>query len=185
MGTPVRDEPAREARPARIPDDAHPTACAPGRDGERNETEAERIDRNLSELLQELRVATMGVQVLFGFLLAIPFTTKFTELAGWQQSLFTADLVLSACAVAVLAAPVAHHRLLFRHHAKATILRTANRLAVAGLVLVGLAITGSVLLVVTFVDDGVAPWLLAACTAVVVFGLWFSFPLSKHRRDLY
>ena len=172
--TTVGDSPPRAVR-----DDARSS------DDGRSETEAERIDRNLSELLQELRVATMGVQVLFGFLLAIPFTVRFEELDGWQQALFTADLVLSALAIAILAAPVAHHRLLFRRHAKASILRIANRFAIAGLITIGLAISGSVLLVVTFVDRGAAPWIIAAATAVAVFGLWFAYPLSNHRRDDY
>ena len=160
---------------------AQPNPVSPGR----NETEAERIDRNLGELLQELRVATMGVQVLFGFLLAIPFTARFHDLDDWQRRLFTADLVLSAVAIAILAAPVAHHRLLFRRHAKASILRVANRLAIAGLVTVGLAITGSVLLVVSFVDAGIPAWIITAATATAVFGLWFAYPLSNHRRDDY
>jgi prolipoprotein diacylglyceryltransferase len=149
----------------------------------RAETEAERIDRNLGELLQELRVATMGVQVLFGFLLAIPFTTRFADLDDWQQGLFTVDLVLSALAIALLAAPVAHHRLLFRRHAKASILRVANGLAIVGLVTVGLAISGSVLLVVSFVNGALTAWVVTAATAVVVFGLWFAFPLSNHAPD--
>lgn len=151
----------------------------------RAETEAERIDRNLSELLQELRVGTMGVQVLFGFLLAIPFSARFTELDDWQQGLFTADLVLAALAVAVLAAPVAHHRLLFRRHAKARILRVANRFAIIGLLTSGLAIVGSLLLVVSFVDRGLVAWVVAPCAVVVIFVLWFAFPLSNHRRDDY
>jgi prolipoprotein diacylglyceryltransferase len=161
-----------------------PDADASPGDG-RDETEAERIDRNLSELLQELRVETMGVQVLFGFLLAIPFTTKFAGLDPWQQALYTTDLVLAAMAIAILAAPVAHHRLRFRHHAKASILRAANRLAILGLLTTGLAITGSVLLVVSFVDHGAPAWIATAGTAVVIFGLWFGFPLRSQARDDY
>jgi hypothetical protein len=151
----------------------------------RAETEAERIDRNLGELLQELRVGTMGVQVLFGFLLAIPFSARFDQLDDWQQGLFTADLVLAALAIAVLAAPVVHHRLLFRRHAKASILRVANRLAILGLLASGLAIAGSLLLVVSFVETGAVAWVVAPCAAVAIFALWFAFPLSKHRRDDY
>jgi hypothetical protein len=151
----------------------------------RSETEAERIDRNLGELLQELRVATVGVQVLFGFLLALPFTTRFADLDEWQRDLFIADLLLSALAVAMLAAPVAHHRLLFRRHAKASILRTANRLAIVGLVTLGLAISGSVLLVVSFVRGGALSWIATACTMLAVFGLWIGYPLSNRRRDEY
>lgn len=130
-------------------------------------------------------MATMGVQVLFGFLLAIPFATGFDDLDGGQQALYTADLVLAAVATAVLAAPVAHHRLLFRRHAKATILRIANVLAIVGLVTIGLAISGAVLLVVSFVLGGPAAWIIAAATAVVIFGLWFAFPILHHRQDEY
>jgi O-antigen/teichoic acid export membrane protein len=154
-------------------------------DSGRSETEAERIDRNLGELLQELRVATVGVQVLFGFLLALPFTTRFADLDEWQRDLFIADLLLAALAVAMLAAPVAHHRLLFRRHAKASILRTANRLAIVGLVALGLAISGSVLLVVSFVHGGALAWIVTACTVLAVFGLWIGYPLSIRRRDDY
>jgi len=156
----------------------------PSHDG-RNETEAERIDRNLVELLQELRVATMGVQVLFGFLLAIPFATRFDKLDGAQQALYTGDLVLAAFATAVLAAPVAHHRLLFRRHAKATILRIANVAAIVGLATIGLAISGSVLLVVSFVQGGAASWIVAGGTGIVIFSLWFAVPILHRRRDDY
>jgi Family of unknown function (DUF6328) len=151
----------------------------------RDETEAERIDRNLGELLQELRVATMGVQVLFGFLLALPFTTKFGELDRTQQALYTTDLVLAAVATALLASPVAHHRLLFRRHAKASILRDASVAAIAGLATVGLAISGSVLLVVSFVDGGAVTVLASGGVAAVIFGLWFLLPLLQRSRDDY
>src|SRR3954468_18055414 len=89
----------------------------PAQDG-RSETQAERIDRNLSELFEELRVAVIAAQVLFGFLLSIPFTPRFTELDDSQQALFTADLVLAAVATTLLVGPVAYHRLRFHAHAK-------------------------------------------------------------------
>src|SRR5438067_8438821 len=95
----------------RLPDDE----SAPARDAlRRHESEAERIDRNLNELLQELRVASIGVQVLFGFLLSLPFTTRFTRLSDAQRSLYLIALLLAALSTALLIAPVAYHRLVFR-----------------------------------------------------------------------
>ena len=81
---------------------------------DRNESEAERDDRNLMELLQELRVAGLGVQVLFGFLLSLPFTDGFAKLSHAQRGLFIADLILAAVAMVLLVGPVAYHRLVFR-----------------------------------------------------------------------
>src|SRR5215471_11840132 len=104
-------------------------------DAERHESDAERIDRNLTELMEELRVAIIGVQVLFGFLLAIPFATRFRSLDDAQRALYLADLLLAAAATATLIAPVAHHRVAFRRHAKRRVLFRANAMALAGLAL--------------------------------------------------
>src|SRR6516165_7557348 len=111
-----------------------------------DETEAERDDRNLIELLQELRVAGLGVQVLFGFLLAIPFTARFADLGHAQRELYVATLLLAAAATALLLAPVAYHRLVFRRNRKEQLVKDANVLAILGLVAVGLAVSASVLL---------------------------------------
>jgi len=86
----------------------------PGRD----ETEAQRDDRNLAELLQELRVAGLGVQVLFGFLLSLPFTNRFVKLSHSEVDLYVVALLLAAISTALLVAPVAYHRLVFREHEK-------------------------------------------------------------------
>ncbi len=107
----------------------------------RNESEAQRDDRGLAELLQELRVAGLGVQVLFGFLLSLPFSVRFVRLSGAQRDLYVTSLVLSALSTALLCGPVAYHRLVFRRHQKARLLRTANVMALAGLGAVGLAIS--------------------------------------------
>src|ERR1700730_3472327 len=118
---------------------------------ERHESEAERVDRNMAELLQELRVAGIGVQVLFGFLLSMPFTMRFTRLDGSQRALYVATLLLAAGSIALLTAPVAYHRLVFRRHEKERLLRTANALALMGLASVAIAVTLSVLLVLSVV----------------------------------
>src|ERR1700689_2504573 len=92
----------------------------------RDESEAERDDRNLAELLQELRVAGLGVQVLFGFLLSLPFTNRFSNLNAGQRHLYLASLVLSAVATALLLGPVAYHRVVFRRGRKERLVRAAN-----------------------------------------------------------
>jgi O-antigen/teichoic acid export membrane protein len=151
----------------------------------RHETEAERIDRNVGELLQELRVAGLGIQVLFGFLLAMPFTNVFSTLDPEQHRLYVAVLVLAALATALLTAPVAFHRIVFRRHQKHDLLRFANTVALAGLLVVALAISGAVLLVVSVAYDGLVAAVIAAIVAGVYFVLWYVVPHLGHRDDDY
>jgi Family of unknown function (DUF6328) len=152
--------------------------AAPGRP---EETEAERDDRNLIELLQELRVAGLGVQVLFGFLLAIPFTTKFVDLNHAQRGLYVASLLLAAISTALLLAPVAYHRLVFRQHQKEQLVKDANILAILGLAAVGLAISASVLLVVSYVAPGFIVTIVTVFTVCLFAALWFVLPLVRRR----
>ena len=158
-----------------------------GREGDagRHETEAERIDRNLGELLQELRVASIGVQVLFGFLLALPFTNRFRVLDDRQRALYLVDLVLAAVAIALLIAPVAHHRLVFRQHKKEELLRRSHHFAMAGLLALGFTVVGSVLLVTSVVSTGAVVPFVTLVTAVALFGLWLVPPLTDRHRDDY
>jgi hypothetical protein len=147
----------------------------------RDESTAERDDRNLAELLQELRVAGLGVQVLFGFLLSLPFTNRFARLSHGQRDLYLATLVLSALATALLLGPVAYHRLVFRRGQKEGLVRTASVMAIAGLAIVGLAVSAAVLLVTSFVASG-ATTVLITVVIVCVFGsLWFALPLARRR----
>jgi hypothetical protein len=148
----------------------------------RDETEEQRDDRNLIELLQELRVAGLGVQVLFGFLLALPFTTRFDQLSQAQRGLFVATLVVSAVATGLLLGPVAYHRLVFRRRQKEPLIKAANVMAILGLFAVALAITSTVLLVVSYVDRGLPVVIISTCLYVFLFGLWFAFPLARRWR---
>ena len=147
----------------------------------RDESEAERTDRNLAELLQELRVVGLGVQVLFGFLLSLPFTNRFTRLSQGQRDLYLATLVLAAVATALLLGPVAFHRLVFRRGQKESLVRTANVMAVAGLAAVGLAVSAAVLLVTSYVTSGLSAGLITAFVACMFGMLWFAFPLARRR----
>ncbi len=153
-----------------------------GAPDERHETRDQRDDRNIIELLQELRVAGLGVQVLFGFLLALPFSSRFGQLSGTQRGLYVAVLVLAAVATALLLGPVAYHRLVFRLRQKEQLIRTSNVLAILGLIAVAMAVAGTVLLVVSYVDEGLAVPLISAFVFCLFLGLWFVFPLIRRER---
>ncbi len=144
----------------------------------RSESEEERDDRNVAELLQELRVASIGVQVLFGFLLSLPFSARFGRLDLNQRHLYLAVVLLAASSTAQLSAPVAYHRMVFRRHRKAQLLRVANVLALTGLATVGLAICGAVLLIASTVVTGLAVPLIAVGSALMFLGLWLVLPLA-------
>ncbi len=152
------------------------------RNDARHESQDARDDRNLAELVQELRVAGLGVQVLFGFLLALPFTVRFTKLSSAQRGLYLADVVLAAVTTALLVTPVAYHRLLFRRHQKESLVRVANVMAICGLISVALAITAAVLLIASFVVPGAAAIVLTACVFCLFAGLWIGVPLSRRER---
>jgi MFS family permease len=155
---------------------SHPEPARPG------ETEAERDDRNLIELLQELRVAGLGVQVLFGFLLSLPFTSRFTKLSHPQRGLYLASLVLAAISTALLLAPVAYHRLVFRRHEKERLVKDANVMAILGLGSVGLAVSAAVLLVVSYVAKGLPTVLITVFVVGMFAGLWFVLPFVRRTR---
>ena len=145
----------------------------------RQETEAQRNDRNLSELIQELRVISLGVQVLFGFLLSLPFTARFNRLDAPQRDLYLASLVLSAVATTLLLGPVAYHRLVFRRAMKEAIVQYASLMASLGLA----TVAGAVLIAVLLVTDVVAGALPAALITALVGGLigvvWYAMPFAR------
>lgn len=149
----------------------------------RNETQEQRDDRNLIELLQELRVAGLGVQVLFGFLLALPFTMRFTQLSHAQRGLYIGILVVSALATALLLGPVAYHRLVFRRRLKEPLVRAANVMAIGGLVAVALAVCATVLLVVSYLEKGLPVVVISVGLGCVFGGLWFAYPLACRQRE--
>jgi Family of unknown function (DUF6328) len=145
----------------------------------RQESLAERDDRNLAELIQELRVVSLGVQVLFGFLLSLPFTVRFVGLSGAQRDLYLASLVLSAVATVLLLGPVAYHRLVFRRGMKEPLVKYANLMAVLGLAAVGGAVLSAVLVVTSYVAGALPAGLITALVACMLVGLWFAAPLAR------
>jgi Family of unknown function (DUF6328) len=147
----------------------------------RGETELQSVDRQFSELLQELRVAQTGVQILFAFLLGLAFTPRFPDLTGAQQGVYLVTLVLSAVSAALLIGPVGYHRTVFRQRLRPQLVTTGHRYAVAGLVLLLLALVGAVQLAASFV---LGPWaaILAAALAGLFATLWFVVPLLERVR---
>jgi hypothetical protein len=147
----------------------------------RNETELERCDRQLSELMQEIRVAQTGVQVLFGFLLTVPFTTRFGSLSGVERGLYFWTLAAAGAAALLLIAPGAQHRILFRCGDKEHVVRLANRYAIAGLACVALAIVGALVFVADVILGSVPGGTVAAAAAGACVWCWYLQPLRRRR----
>jgi hypothetical protein len=147
--------------------------------GDRRETQDERLDRNLDELLQELRVAQTGVQVLFAFLLTVPFTQRWGEVTPFQRSVYFTALLCATGAVILLVAPTAYHRIVFRQHDKEAIVFISNWLAVLGLLLVAAAMTAVVLLITDVIYSRERAYLVAAVTGAIFGALWCLFPLAR------
>ncbi|HEY4451599.1 MAG TPA: DUF6328 family protein [Solirubrobacteraceae bacterium] len=150
-------------------------------DDGRDETPLERLDRNLDELTGELRVIVTGVQVLFAFLLIVPFNSGFRGIGDFERTVYFVTLLLAATAAACTIAPSAQHRFLFRHDDKQRLVFFANRVTIAGLAFLALAMCGCVLLV-TAKLFGVTAGVLTLAGAAVPFALlWFALPLRRRR----
>ena len=150
-------------------------------DEEHEETEKERLDRNLMELLGELRIALPGVQVLFAFLLAVPFQVGFEKVTAFQRDVYFATLCFALVASACLIAPTAFHRVTFRLHQKRALVAVSNRLALAGLAALALAMTGVMMLIADVLFGTAATVVATALTALLLGLLWVVLPL-RHRR---
>jgi hypothetical protein len=144
-----------------------------------NETEAERLDRNFGDLLQELRVAQTGVQILFAFLLTLVFTAKFNADDSFELTVYLVALLSAAAAAAMIIAPVAYHRMLFRRGQKPELVRSAHRMASGGLAFLLVSITGSVLLVTDFVLARAVALTISGLTGLWFLLLWFVLPLAR------
>ena len=148
----------------------------------RKETPEERADRNMGELLQELRVALPGVQILFAFLLTVPFSQGFTKIDSFQRDLYFAVLLSTAVATALLIAPSANHRLLFRMRDKENLVRVSNRLTIAGLFVLSISLTAAILLISDILFKSPAPLIFTVAMGLVFASLWVVFPLVRRIR---
>jgi hypothetical protein len=145
----------------------------------RVESEEQRADRNLSDLLQELRVALPGVQVLFAFLLTVPFTNRFDQLSDFEEKLYFGVLLCTALATVLLTAPTVGHRILFRRQQKEYIVKTANNLALIGLLLLALAISGAIALISNFLFGTETAIISTGVLMVAFAGFWYLGPIMR------
>ena len=147
------------------------------------ETNDERLNRELEELLQELRIALPGVQILFAFLLVVPFNNRFAETDDLQRNVWFAAFLLALGAVACFIAPTAYHRIRFRDFDKERLITTATRLTVVGLVFLATALSASAFFVTGFVFGDVAAAIVAALAVGTMGGLWFALPILRKVRS--
>lgn len=141
------------------------------------ESRPERTAREIAELLQELRVVLPGVQVLFAFLLTVPFSARFGEVSTLEQTFFFGTLVCTGLSTILLLAPSAHHRLLWRRQAREHRLRVANRLAIAGIIFLVLAMVGAMFLISDFLYGSALAAVATASLTIFFVYVWFIMPL--------
>ncbi len=158
-------------------DDAGRESRAVG--SERQETGHERLDRNLEEMTGELRVVVTGVQVLFAFLLIVPFNTGFAHVGSFERTVYFITLILAALSAACTIAPSAQHRFLFRHDDKHHLVFVSNRIVIAGLAFLALAMCGALLLVATKLFGPFVGTLTVVLGALPFLLLWFLLPLRR------
>jgi Family of unknown function (DUF6328) len=168
-----------------VDDIEHPEAHGKW-DKDRDETEAQRLDRNWSSLLQELRVAQTGVQLLTGFLLTLPFQQRFTQLDGTMHAMYLITVGCSIGATVLLVAPVSMHRMLFRRHRLQTLVATSHRFAIIGTLLLGAALAGVAVVIFDTVIGRTGAWIAGGCTLTALVAFWYVLPLrQRHARDEY
>ncbi len=159
--------------------DARPQPAGDNRD----ETTDEQLDRNTIELLNELRVAATGIQVMFAFLLVVPFNTGWKKTSSFERTDYFITLALVAVAAFLLMAPPIQHRLLFRHHEKRFLVTIGSRLAIAGMTFLALGFTGILVLLSDYAVGGIAPILAGILTLTFTGGLWFGVPMYRRARE--
>jgi hypothetical protein len=150
---------------------------------QRTPEEQERLNRRLIELLNEIRVAMPGVQVLFGFLLAVPFQQRFAEATAFQRDVYFFTLVASALATALFIAPTAYHRMMFGEGDRPHIIKVGTRLLILGLIALALAMNGAVLLICDVLFGPVTVVVTTVATTSVFVWLWFGMGLLRRRSE--
>jgi uncharacterized protein DUF6328 len=146
---------------------------------ERGESERKR-DRQMIELLNELRVALPGVQILFAFLLTVPFTQRFPKLTDFQVDVFYVTLLATTLSAACLISPSAAHRLRFHQSDRDWLIESANVLMIVGLSFLAIAIGAAFLLITDVLFDGARVWIYSVVVWLVILGLWFVRPLVRY-----
>ena len=143
------------------------------------ESRRERVNRELIELLNELRVALPGVQVLFAFLLAVPFSNGWNRVTSYQKNIFYGTLIATSISTACFIVPTAYHRLNFRQREKENILWTSNRFAIAGLVFLAVSMIGVIVLITDVLYSSTASTVAGILAFLIFGGLWLVLPLIR------
>ena len=146
---------------------------------DRSKDEQERLNRQMMELLNELRVAMPGVQILFGFLLTVPFQQRFSQVNDFQQTVYLGTLVAAASATAFLIAPSAYHRVMFEQHEKPNVIQLGTVQFLIGIALLAVAMNGAVLLVTDVLFGATTVVIVVAGLASLYFTLWFGVGLVR------
>ena len=146
------------------------------------ETHEERVNRELIELLNELRVALPGVQVLFAFLLAVPFSQRFAQTTELQRDTFMVALLSTLAGSVFLIAPTAYHRIRFRDRDKEALLRISNAFAIVGVAFLAIGMTAVVFLVTDLIFKGAITTIVTTVTAALFATVWFVLPLARKAR---
>ncbi len=149
----------------------------------RDESKSERIDRNLQEMLGELRVALPGVQVLFAFLLVVPFNQRFAQVTDFQQTIYFVTLLCATASTVCLISPTAHHRLEFRQQDKERIVVVGNRIVIVGMSLLAVAMTGAILFVTDVLYGPTTTAAAAAGVGLAFAVMWYVVPLRRRLSD--
>lgn len=147
------------------------------------EDDQHKLDRELDELLQELRVAIPGVQILFAFLLTVPFSQRFVDVTDVQKGAFTVAFLCATVATVLLMGPTAYHRLRWRERDKERMLRTSNVFALVGLAFLAVALVAAVYLITDFLFRGTFAVISAAASGLLFLGLWYALPLKRRITD--
>lgn len=148
------------------------------------ESEQERLNRELIELLNELRVVLPGVQVLFAFLLTIPFARGFPKLDDLDRDVYFVSLLLTTLAIILLITPSVYHRIVWRHHDKVDLLSISNKITIAGMAVLAIALTCSLFMISDFIFATAVAGAVTAATAVAFAGMWFLLPYLSLKRTL-
>jgi len=151
--------------------------------GETDEDDKERRDRELIELLNELRVVLPGVQVLFAFLLTVPFSNGFSKMTDLQRDVYFVAFITATIATVLLIAPSTYHRIQFRQGDKERMLFTANRLAIIGTVFLAIAIAASVFVITDVLFHAAWAAVITGLTAAFAFGMWYGLPLYRRAQE--
>jgi uncharacterized membrane protein YqjE len=147
-----------------------------------DETESARLNRELNELMQELRVAQNGILIVVGFLLVIPFTQRFANVSDFERIIYYLTFLTAGAAAVVIVAPVSYHRVVFRRRDKQALVTRGNLMAMIGLALLAIAILGVLVLVTDFLFNTMLAAVVSVLYVAIVSTLWYLLPMQSRRR---